>query len=100
MTEKDGPIDTSITNNWFISSEHTNPGDQTINIISSFSTEPYNVYSYETPINFNIIYHICDADNNEINTYSKKHYYNEDFTLDNSPEEKENYKLFGWYNSI
>lgn len=100
MTELNGAVDTERVNTWFISSDNINPGDSTITTISSNFSGVYNLYSYETPIDFKIIYHICNDNNEEINSISENHYYSEVFITQQKPQDKTQYKLFGWYDTI
>ena len=97
MSETNGPIDSSRLNSWFTSGENLNPGDSTISNISPTLTEDVRVYSFETPINYQIQFHTINQFNEEIDLKTIDCVYNEKYIAAAALEEQTGYKLLGWY---
>ena len=99
MTENNGPADVNnIKNSWFINQNLINPKDPTISTIQGSNLEEnIEVYSYETPINYSIIFHAIDEFGNEINQETLNGIYGENYLRPSLLNEKDYNKIAGWY---
>ena len=97
MKKKNGPIDDSIYNSWFTDKNYLNPGDPKINRVNSLDLQDVVVYSYETPINYSIVFHAIDEFGNEINQETLNGIYGENYLRPSLLSEKDYNKIPGWY---
>lgn len=87
-----------LQNYWFTSTDNLNPDSLKITEIGSQVANNITVYSYETPIDYTVYFHICDYDTNELSVSYITTKYEEELTTPEKTEEKEGRVLFGWYN--
>lgn len=99
MSEEHGSVDTSIINNWFISSKNMNPGNETINFIeANSSTEDITVYQLGVPIDYFVSVYLYDMDGVELGVKELSCEYDQTY----SPlvlEELKGREASGWYSS-
>ena len=90
-------IDSTITNSWFTSSEAMQPGDPAISSIAATTAQDVTVYSYETPIDYEVYFHIYNYDNSEITFTSQWYKYKENVVMPSEPISRPGRVPFGWY---
>lgn len=90
-------IDNNITNSWFTSLEAMQPGDPVITSIAATTAQDVTVYSYETPIDYEVYFHIYDYDNTEITFTNQWYKYKENIITPSRPTSLPGRVPFGWY---
>ena len=90
-------IDSTITNSWFTSSDQMQPGNSVITSIAATATQDIAVYSYETPIDYEVYFHTCDYDNSEISVTNQWYKFKEDIVMPSQPIDLPGRIPFGWY---
>lgn len=94
-----GPIDSTITNSWFVSETNLTPGSEKITKISSTTANDVTVYSFETPIDFTVNFHTCDYNGDEINLTTIPCRYNITQAAPAKPEDRDGQVVYGWYST-
>lgn len=90
-------IDSNITNSWFTSSEAMQPGDPVITSIAADVAQDITIYSFETPIDYEVYFHICDYDGSEISSTTKWCKYKESLVMPSQFVDLPGRLPFGWY---
>lgn len=100
MNEKNGPIDSSLTNYWFTSLEELSPENEKINQVASTYIGNLDVYSFEVPIDYQTIFNVYNMNGEKIAEYNIPSQYGKDInTLFIDLPEEVGQIFSGWYSS-
>ena len=98
MTSENSAVSSSITNSWFTSNSAMSPTDEKITSVSATLASDIRVYSFETPITYFVKFNTI-LNEETLDTITLTCTYGKSYNYELLPEEKDGYKLRGWFTS-